>query len=650
MLGFTTECLREDNWVDLPAKFLRCKRAGLDTESDAPIQISGQVNKLKTRPDEDKKYKKEFIDMRRSTTVGFSIAFPDKTSYYVPLQHKRNNAPYSWGLQALKEILAISKREGYPIGIHKLSQELMAFEKLGINEEVRTNGSLYCTLVASWMAGYDAKPQWNLGLKHLSKRLLKHEMTDFQTVVGGTGAFGIMDPRSEEASRYACEDAIGALKLLEMTKPTLRSWGLTRWFNEVEMPFVWVLNHCSDTGMSIDADGFTKLHADAAEEVWRTKEAAQDLLGVDLGSTSQLQKLFDEGYWIPSGEKGKSGDYGINQDTWGNIIENQGRVVDPEKRAVGHRMIELLSDYKDVAKVYSTYSANLVRLAAHSVDGKLHPNFKHAGVSTGRIAAANPNSTNQPSRGAAAKEIIKNFVAPPGRTLLSADYSQIDLRVLANFSGGETLESFKDLTRDPHQELADAIGVSRDAAKTIMYMKVFGGGVGRLSMLLNCPRNEASAISKNFNEQRPEISAFAKKVVASAYRKGYVKTLSGRRKQFPWFEKVDQERVKYMDKDIKDFYSSLERKAGNLPPQGGSADVVKYAMVRIFLDGMPKDMLMVTQIHDDIRVEIGDDHVEEGMEYLQRKMEAAQRNEYWELSIPLVAEPVSGKNWKELKG
>jgi DNA polymerase I-like protein with 3'-5' exonuclease and polymerase domains len=172
LLGFTTECLREDSWLDLPAKLLRCKRAGLDTESDAPVQISGQINRLKTRPDEDKKYKKEFIDMRRSTTVGFSIAFPDKTSYYIPLQHKRNNVPYFWGLQALKKLLEVSDKENIPIGIHNLSQELMAFERLGIDVPVRTNGSLYCTLVASWMAGYDAKPQWKLGLKDMSKRKL----------------------------------------------------------------------------------------------------------------------------------------------------------------------------------------------------------------------------------------------------------------------------------------------------------------------------------------------------------------------------------------------------------------------------------------------------------------------------------------------
>ena len=139
-------------------------------------------------------------------------------------------------------------------------------------------------------------------------------------------------------------------------------------------------------------------------------------------------------------------------------------------------------------------------------------------------------------------------------------------------------------------------------------------------------------------------------MVASAYRKGYVKTLSGRRKQFPWFDKVDPGRIKYMEGDIKDFYASLERKAGNLPPQGGSADIVKYAMVQIFLDGMPKTMRMVTQIHDDIRVEVDDEATEEGMAYVQTKMEAAQRNEYWDLPIPLVAEPVFGKNWKELKG
>lgn len=656
VLGYTKECLREDNWVDLVDKLRRCGRAGIDTESDGPVLITGQIKKLKTRPNEDKRLK--FIDMYRSTTVGFSVAFPDKTAYYVPLQHRLNNVPYHWGFRALVEMLQVSRDEGLPIAAHNLSQELKAFVRLNIDTRdlLGLRGSLHCTLVSSWMAGYDSNYGENLGLKELSKRILGYEMSSFDSVVGGTGSFGVLNPRDEEPLNYACEDAIGALELMGHTRPTLKAWGLEDWFNEVEMPFVWVLNHCSDTGISINSKGFRDLYEQAAEEVWRTKELGQELMGVDISSTKQLQKLFEEGYWLPVGEKGKSGQYGINQGTWEKIKAGIHNVEEQEKRELGLEMAKLLDDYKDVQKVYSTYSMNLVRLAAHSHDGKLHPDFKHAGVSTGRIAASNPNSTNMPSRGKTAPKIVENLIAPEGMTLISADYSQIDLRVLAHFSGGLTQLAFKDVTRDPHQELADDIAVTRNSAKTVMYLTVYGGGAGRLANVLGISPTEAKSILKNFRQAREEIPALSKRIARSAYRKGYVKTLSGRRKQFPLLKKQDPGRISKLpwENMLKRRCAAEERKAGNLVPQGGAADIVKYAMVQFYLNegcgkGDPWAPEMVTQIHDDIRIQCLDGSVKSHMLSLQETMEAAGKNKFWELAVPLVAEPVSGKSWKELK-
>lgn len=628
--GWTYECLtREHELRALAEKAARMPFHGLDTESDGPLLVQPKWTK------KGKQKTKGFINMYRSTTVGYSVAFPDRTAYYVPLNHRKYNANYR---EALNVLRILCQRPGWA---HNLQHELLALRRTEVDVHVSTLG-LRDSQVACWLAGqHDGSGGY--GLKELVKQHLGHEQLTFEVVTQGAN-FGTLDPTTPEATRYACEDAVSALLLGLQAEGQIWAWGLGDWYLDVEMPFVHVLRHMTDTGIPIDRAKAQHLGDTLSNQAKQGAVEFRAKYDADPASPKQLQSLFERGIWPTEGVKrGKTG-FSTANDSITALL-----AILPEGE--GREAAVLLLKVRESSKASSTYTTNLVVLADQYPDGRLHPSYHQTGTVTGRLSSSYPNGQNMPSRSDIAKSIMEMFAAEEGREFGSADYSQIELRVLAHFAGGSLARGYQEGI-DVHQLTADKTGLSRNDGKTLNFAKIYGAQAKKLSHQLGVSVQEARDFMRAYDKGMPEINGFVRRVVEAAYDRGFVKTLSGRRGLFPDMTSRDRTAIKRKFKAVEageltmdDLFNawSDERKAFNLVIQGGASDITKKAMVDIFKT-MPTDMGLQTQIHDDIRWETHQSNTE-SMELVRTTMEAAWPS----LRVPLVADPKMGKTWRDLK-
>ena len=647
MHGFTKVC------ANTPALLERIKELmatgqprGLDCESDGPLLLKPQLTKA------GKQSYDKFLNMDRSSLVGFSLAFENKESFYVPVNHRKKNAPY---YEAMR-IFQLAFEAPGTCAVHNLKHELKAANLEAIFPKPRQG--LRCTQVGTWLAGMGVKKGDTevYGLKELSKKHLGHEMSKFETVVGGTGGyFGMMDAESPEAVEYACEDAIGALMLDQICWPRIQELGLEHWHDAVEMPCVWVLRAMTDEGLRIDHERAQAIYEFAGDETRKHIAKFQRLFpGVSPASTTQLQALFEDGTWPKLGKKGKAG-----WSTHKAAVEAIAGAV--PKGSVGEQATTHLLNMREVLKIQSTYSGSLIRLASQYLDNRLHPSFSQTGTATGRFSSSYPNGQNMPVRGQYGPMLMAMFAAPEDEIWGSADYSQIELRVLAHHAGGKLQEGYK-LGQDVHQNTGTTLGTSRDTGKTVNFALIYGAAAGQLSRTIGCTKQEAQRYLDGVKSGMPAVGALFQRIYDAAYERGFVKTLGGRYRWLPDMPRRGPELarrgfkgIKYGDEEATKRLMrawSDERKAGNTVCQGGAGDIVKKAMVDLHFN-KPDWLKLNCQIHDDIRwavkgvdpeSEAGQARAKESLEIVSHYMENA-----WELRVPLVADGVLGRNWKELK-
>jgi DNA polymerase-1 len=616
---------------------------GIDTESDGPLLFDKWVKRKKGMK---RKYR-NFINMYKSTTVGFSLAFPDRTAYYVPLAHRVHNAPYQLALEVLRAAVS-PERTGW---IHNLKHELHAFQRLGLRLQPWESGCRD-SLVAAWLA---CEPG-NLGLKELCVRHLGLSIPDFETVTGGN-PFGLLDPESDEATYYACCDAVGSLLLGERYKWIIANWGLVEWFDREETVFTYALAEMSSTGIVVDTPGLLGLHDECLTETTRLAEEFLRLTGASVSSSAQLQTLFESGMW-PS-EWQEEGRYGLYTKQARKTPKGSYKTdalsmkqLLPHMSEEGKRAYDLRLAFQAANKIRSTYSKNLVEIADEYPDGRLHPDFKQAGTETGRISSTRPNATNMPVRSDIGKRLLQCLVVAPGRRLLSCDYSQIELRVLAHFAGGRLADGYR-RGADVHAETGQLLGITRNQGKTANFANVYGAGPRKLREDLGI--EDVDDFIKRYAKAYPRLRPTFERIHRAAYRRGYVRTLSGRRRLFPAM--VDRDpglirrgfsAVRSGDLDIEELLNAWrdERAAGNTVCQGGAADIMKKAVVDLYMKGeRPGGLLLNNFIHDDIRCEVDEFHEEEALDYIREVMESA-----WpELRVPLKVDGICGDNWCELK-
>lgn len=559
---------------------------GFDTESHGP-----------------KLYDSKFINMYHPDTklTGYSVAFEYGDVYYVPLSHNVGNAPHKQALDCLGVVLSKG------VWAHNWNHDSKAIGKIP--------ALCYDSMLLSWLCQISEK---GYGLKSLVEELYGYPMASFQQTTKGQG-FNEIDPK--EGYKYACEDAWYSLCLGKDLEPIAKRLGVWKSFIHQEMEFLRVIRHMEDSGMLLDIDNLSKLRKTIESKLTRLKAEWDFHFPCAISSPKQVAEYFyGNKLWKP-GAVGKSGVPSVNKVAMEAQLSGN---------TVGAQAAILRLEYQLLQKNFTTYTEAYIERAAQYPDKRIHPSILQHGTETGRISMSNPNLMQIPTRSEMGRMVKDCFVAASNHTLVVADYSQIELRVLAHFAGGALLNAYLH-GEDVHQQTADFVGCSRDQGKTGNFAYVYGAGPKKLAQTLNMTYEQALDFIKKYEKAYPEVVTLRKDVVRAAERRGFVKTLSGRIRRIYGINKEGAERW------------SAERKAFNTVIQGGASDIVKKAMISFFNEGLP-NVKIICQVHDEIVLEVPDNAVESITRCLKDSMENA-----FNLRCPLLAEVGHGKTWLKAK-
>jgi len=578
---------------------------GFDTESSGPLLLS-----------------KKMLNVYKSHMVGFSVA-TDDYSFYIPVRHKEpaKNIPSSW----LKPLLQLITEFEGPVWAHNWKHDRLVLELEGFEAPAKA----YDSLVACWLANIEGK-FGRYGLKALSEHHLKRLPDSFDKTVGKGKQFEDIAPIT--GMEYACADAINTLLLGDMAWKQIEERKQEKLFLSLETTFIDVLAHIERTGMRINKRYLQDLSQELDEEITTIRaEWETNFPGVLISSTKQLKEAFyDTGLWSTRDiEKTAKGNLKIDRKA---LEIHKDRHSSPQ----GQLAAKLKLRFQDISKFRNTYTTSLVEDSEQYEDDRLHPSFHHTGTATGRLSCSAPNLQNIPVRSELGQKIKSAFVPREGFMLVAADYSQIELRVLAHLAEwGALFDAYKE-NKDIHQQTADLVGSTRQQAKTINFATVYGSGPRNLGKLLGISTGKAKAFLKGYFDAYPEVQQLRTKVLKEAHENGYVETLTGRRR--------------YLDFSTEG--SELwraERLAFNTPVQGGAADITKIAMVNLYKhfkkhQVLEKDVFLVGQVHDEITLEVRDNVADRAAQRLKELMESA-----YPLKVPLIAEPAVGKTWADCK-
>ena len=486
------------------------------------------------------------------------------------------------------------------------------------------------TMIASYVLDPGRRSH---GLDVLALEFLDHTMTSYTDLCGrGKDAVPFDECPIEAARDYSCEDADMTLRLRAVFEPQLEAHELMRLFSEIEMPLVGVLAEMEWKGVSIDLPWFASLKKrfQAEREGVERQIYAEAGSEFNINSNLQLREILFEKLNLPVLKKTSTG-----PSTDASVLKDLAEE--------GHKLPALLMEYRELSKLENTYLDTLP-LLVNPHTGRIHTSFNQTVASTGRLSSSDPNLQNIPIRRELGKDIRRGFVPRDGWTLLAADYSQIELRLLAHLSGDPAFVQAFRSGGDIHRQTAALIfdipldsvtGEMRSRAKTINFATIYGQGPHALSRQLGIEHAEAKDFIAKYFERFGEIRKFLDSQVEFAREHGYVQTLFGRRRYIP--------ELRERNFSVRAFG---ERTAANSPIQGSAADLIKIAMIRI--DRAIRDAgllsMMLLQVHDELVFEVSAGELERMTELVKSEMEGAAA-----LSVPLVVDVGVGKNWLETK-
>lgn len=561
------------------------------------------------------------IDPLTAGLVGMSFAVKENEAWYVPVPADKE--------EAAKVIAhfspALQNRKSQKIG-QNIKFDIMVLRKYG----VRVAGPLFDTMIAHYLLN----PELRHGMDYLAETYLKYKPIPITELIGSKGKnqLCMRDVPLAQIAEYAAEDADVTLKLKNFFAPELEKTGIESLFFDIEMPLIYVLAEMEQTGVKLDTVALKQSSDELTDALKKLEKEIYELAGVkfNINSSKQVGEILFERLKIEEkAKKTKTGSYSTSED----ILE---------KLRGKHPVVSKLLEYRGLKKLLSTYIDALPELIS-PVTGKVHTSYNQTVTATGRLSSTNPNLQNIPIRDELGREIRKAFI-PDSKdcTFFSADYSQIELRIMAHLSNDEhMIEAFRS-GADIHAATAAKIyGIPveevtsdmRRKAKTANFGIIYGISIFGLAERLNIPRSESKELIEGYFKSYPGIRDYMDESIRIAKEKGYVETIFKRKRYLP---------------DINSHNAIVrgyaERNAINAPIQGSAADIIKVAMVRIFkrfeAEGLKSKMIL--QVHDELNFNVCNDELEKVKQIVLEEMEGAIK-----LQVPLIADCGEGNNWLE---
>ncbi|MCA8377520.1 DNA polymerase I [Burkholderia cenocepacia] len=565
------------------------------------------------------------LDPMLARLVGLSFSVEPGKAAYLPVAHRGPDMPEQLPLD---EVLARLKPWLESADRKKVGQHLKYDAQVLANYDIALNGIEHDTLLESYVVeSHRTHDMDSLALRHLGVKTIKYED------VAGKGAkqIGFDEVALAQAAEYAAEDADITLQLHHVLYPQVaREPGLERVYREIEMPVSLVLRKMERTGVLIDD---ARLHAQSTEIATRLIELegeAYELAGgeFNLGSPKQIGQIFFEKLQLPVVKKTPSGAPSTDEEVLQKLAED-------------YPLPKLLLEHRGLSKLKSTYTDKLPRMV-NPTTGRVHTNYAQAVAVTGRLASNDPNLQNIPVRTAEGRRIREAFIASPGHRIVSADYSQIELRIMAHISGDASLLRAFSQGEDIHRATAaEVFGVTplevnsdqRRIAKVINFGLIYGMSAFGLASNLGITRDAAKLYIDRYFARYPGVAQYMEDTRATAKEKGYVETVFGRRLWLPEINGGNGPRRQ-----------AAERAAINAPMQGTAADLIKLSMIAVD-DWLTRDQLasrMIMQVHDELVLEVPEGELSLVREKLPEMMCGVAK-----LKVPLVAEVGAGANWEE---
>jgi len=566
------------------------------------------------------------LDYIEAEIVGVSFAIEAGTAAYVPLAHDYEDAPTQLDratvLEQLQPLLEDNNRK-------KVGQNLKYDANVLLNYGIQLRGIAFDTMLESYVFNSIASRH---DMDSLAKNYLGVETIHYEDVAGkGAKQITFNQVPVEVAAPYAAEDADITLQLHQTLWPKVNAdKALRKLFNEIELPLLPILAQMEYHGVLVDAEMLNMQSGELSERMQQIEQeafvAAEQAF--NLSSPKQIQEILFEKQQLPVIKKTPKGQPSTAEEVL-------------QELALDYPLPKLILEHRGMSKLKSTYTDKLPK-QIHPKTGRVHTSYHQAITATGRLSSSNPNLQNIPIRSPEGRRIRQAFIAPAGKIIVAADYSQIELRIMAHLSNDSGLLGAFQRGEDIHSataaEIFNTMPISvtpeqRRRAKAINFGLIYGMSAFGLAKQLGVGRKDAQEYIDLYFERYPGVLAYMDRMRETAKADGYVETLFGRRLYLPEINARNAQRRQY-----------AERAAINAPMQGSAADIIKLAMLKTaaWLKADPTDVTMVMQVHDELVFEVAEDQLTSAREGIRSCMSSAAK-----LAVPLVVDIGNGKNWDE---
>ena len=585
----------EDKRNELRTKLITSEILSLDTETTSTDPINAEL-------------------------VGMSFSIQENEAYYVPIPANQDEA-----LKIVNEFKEVfENKQSLKVG-QNIKYDMLVLSNYGIELQ----GPMFDTMIAH----YVLQPELRHNMDYLAEIYLNYQTIHIEELIGSKGKNqgNMRDLPPEAIYKYACEDADVTLKLYHILKKELEEHQVSSLFYDIEMPLVPVLAYMERHGVRINSETLKESSLHFTSRMQEIEKEVHQLAGMDFNIASPKQVgevLFDKLKIVTKAKKTKTGQYVTSEE----VLESlRGK----------HEIVGKILEHRGLKKLLGTY-IDALPLLVNPKTGKIHTSFNQTVTATGRLSSSNPNLQNIPIRNEDGKEIRKAFIPEEGCEFFSADYSQIELRIMAHLSGDKNMiEAFRE-GNDIHAATAAKIykiaieevtREQRSKAKTANFGIIYGISVFGLAERMNVPRSEAKELIDGYFETYPQIKEYMDKSIAVARENGYIETIFGRKRFLP---------------DINSHNAVVrgyaERNAINAPIQGSAADIIKVAMVKIYQRFMQENIRskMILQVHDELNFSVYPDEKEKVQQIVIEEMEKA-----YAMQVPLRADCGWGNNWLE---